>query len=186
MTVHFEEAGPHNTDQTLETAQKAARERNIKHILVASTWGDTGVKAAKVFSDNPARVTIVSHNTGFNEEGVQQLEPDKAEQIKKLGGQIYTGTMVLRGLGTAVRQRSGNYSEEQLIANTLRILGQGIKVCVEISAMACDAGLVPPGDVIAIAGTGRGADTCAVIAANSSNRFFDIKVREILAKPSNF
>jgi uncharacterized protein len=53
-------------------------------------------------------------------------------------------------------------------------------------AMAADAGLVPPSDVIAVAGTGRGADTCCVIRANSSNRFFDIKVREIIVKPKEF
>jgi len=53
-------------------------------------------------------------------------------------------------------------------------------------AMAADAGLVPCGDVICVAGTGRGADTCAVVGANTSNRFFKIKVREIIAKPVDF
>ena len=52
--------------------------------------------------------------------------------------------------------------------------------------MACDAGLIPPGDVVAVGGTERGADTAAVIGANSSNNLFDIRVREILAKPRNF
>jgi len=52
--------------------------------------------------------------------------------------------------------------------------------------MASDAGLIPPGDIIAIAGTQKGADTAAIIKADSSNRFFDIKVREILAKPFDF
>ena len=41
-------------------------------------------------------------------------------------------------------------------------------------------------DIIAVAGTGRGADTAAVIKANSSNRFFDIKLREYLVKPLDF
>ena len=66
------------------------------------------------------------------------------------------------------------------------MFGQGMKVCVEIVAMAGDAGLIPIGDVIAVAGTGRGADTVVVVAANSTNRLFDIKIREILAKPKNF
>ena len=61
-----------------------------------------------------------------------------------------------------------------------------MKVCVEIVAMAGDANLVPVEDVIAVAGTGRGADTAVVIGANSTNRLFDIKVRAILAKPKNF
>jgi hypothetical protein len=52
--------------------------------------------------------------------------------------------------------------------------------------MACDAGLIPPEEVIAVAGTGRGADTAAIVKAESSNRFFDIKIREIIIKPYEF
>ena len=65
------------------------------------------------------------------------------------------------------------------------MFGQGTKVAVEIVAMASDADLLPVEDVIAVAGTGKGADTCLVIGANSTNQFFDIKVREILAKPKD-
>ncbi|MCX9081565.1 MAG: hypothetical protein OIN83_05150 [Candidatus Methanoperedens sp.] len=57
---------------------------------------------------------------------------------------------------------------------------------VEIVAMSADAGLIPFSDVIAVAGTGRGADTAAIIKANSSNRFFDIKLRDYLVKPNDF
>jgi hypothetical protein len=57
---------------------------------------------------------------------------------------------------------------------------------VEIVAMAADSGLIPFSDVIAIAGTGKGADTACVIRANSSNRLFKIKVREIIIKPKEF
>jgi hypothetical protein len=53
-------------------------------------------------------------------------------------------------------------------------------------AMAADAGLIPCEDVIAIAGTARGADTALLIGAHSSNRFFDIKIKEVLVKPRNF
>jgi hypothetical protein len=50
--------------------------------------------------------------------------------------------------------------------------------------MAVDAGLIPEGEeVLAVAGTARGADTVLVIKASASKRFFDLKVIEILAKP---
>jgi uncharacterized protein len=49
---------------------------------------------------------------------------------------------------------------------------------------ACDAGLIPEGvDVIAVSGTGRGADTVVIIEPRASDRFFDVKIRQILAKP---
>ncbi|MFH1113612.1 MAG: hypothetical protein V1792_06790, partial [Pseudomonadota bacterium] len=71
-----------------------------------------------------------------------------------------------------------------IVAETLRLFGQGVKVAVEISMEACDAGLVPEGeDIVCVAGTGRGADTVAVIRAHPSNRFLDVRVKQILAKP---
>ena len=94
--------------------------------------------------------------------------------------------MVLRGLGAAIRSKTGGYSHEQLIADTLRMFGQGTKVCVEIVAMAQDAGLIPQDKVIAVAGTKKGADTAILIQPDSSNRFFDIKILEYLVKPRLF
>ncbi len=77
-------------------------------------------------------------------------------------------------------------SPQAMISSVLRMFGQGMKVCVEIVAMAADAELIPVEDVISVAGTGRGADTAVVIGAKSTNRFFEIKIKEILAKPKDF
>ena len=50
--------------------------------------------------------------------------------------------------------------------------------------MAADAGLVRAGEpCIAIAGTGRGADTAVVLIPANAQDFFDLKIMEILAKP---
>ena len=38
-------------------------------------------------------------------------------------------------------------------------------------------------DVIAIAGSGRGADTAVVVKPAYSHNLFDVVVREIIAKP---
>jgi hypothetical protein len=183
--VHFDQAGEENTQDALKIAAEEAERRGIRHMVVASTRGDTGLQAAKLLEDKGIALVVVSHNTGFSHEGEQEFDQGTRAQIEKLGGTVYTGTMVLRNLGTAIRSVQ-SYSQQDLVANTLRMLGQGMKVCVEIVAMAADAGLIPCEDVIAVAGTGRGADTVAVIRANSSNNFFQIKVREILAKPRVF
>jgi hypothetical protein len=183
--MYFAKAGEQNTQEALRVALEEAEKRGIRHMVVASTWGDTGLKAAKLLQGKGIALCVVSHNTGFSKEGEQEFDQAKRSQIEKLGGTVYTGTMVLRNLGTAIRSLQ-SYSQQDLVANTLRMLGQGMKVCVEIVAMAADAGLIPCEDVIAVAGTGRGADTVALIGANSSNNFFQIKVREILAKPRAF
>lgn len=179
------DAGPKHTETTLEIAKREAMARGVTHIIVASTFGDTGLKAAEMLRGTGVKLVVVSHNAGFKEPGVSEFDPAKKKKIEGLGGVVYTGTHILRGLGTAIRGKDG-FSEEQLVAATLRMFGEGMKVCVEIASMAADAGLAPAGDVISVGGTGRGADTCVLLKADSSNRFFDIRVREILAKPRDF
>jgi len=91
---------------------------------------------------------------------------------------------VLRG---PYERISEPFSPLELIANVLRLMGEGTKVCVEIVLMAADAGLIPVDrDVIAIAGTSRGADTALRIQPANSARFFDLRIKEVIAKPSNF
>ncbi len=174
-----------NTQKTLQIAKEEALKRGIKNIVVASTFGDTGLAAAELLKSTGINLIVVTHNTGIREEGVQTFTPDMKKKIEALGGKVHTGTMVLRGLGTAFKEKGGQ-SYEQIVADTLRMFGQGTKVAVEITAMSADAGLIPFSDIIAVAGTGRGADTAAVIKANSSNRFFDIKIKEYVVKPMNF
>lgn len=53
--------------------------------------------------------------------------------------------------------------------------------------MAADAGLIlVDKDIIAIAGTGKGADTALRIRPANAAKFFDLKIREIIAKPHDF
>ena len=73
----------------------------------------------------------------------------------------------------------------ELFAKVLRLFGEGTKVCIEITVMASDANLVPMdgSDIIAIGGSGKGADTAWVIRPAHSNNFFDLKLRKLLCKP---
>jgi hypothetical protein len=183
--LYFDEPGPKNTDATLDVAVKACKERGIKYLVVASTVGATAKKATELVKGTEIQVIAVTHNTGFRNPGEQQFDPDVKAHIEAVGGVVYTGTMVTRGLGHAIRAATGG-SDELIIANTLRMFGEGMKVVAEIIAMASDAGLVPPEDVVAVAGTSRGADTAVVISAMPSNRFFQMRIREILAKPRDF
>ncbi len=183
--VVFEKAGKHNTGAALQVARKAVEERGLKHVVVASTFGTTGLEAARLFQDLEVNLVVVTHNVGFREPGTLEMTPEIRKELEALGAKVYTGTMVFRNVGTAIRELV-HYSQPDLVAHTLRMFGQGMKVCVEIVAMACDAGLIPPEDVLAVAGTARGADTVALIRAMPSNRLFHMKIREILAKPRDW
>jgi hypothetical protein len=64
------------------------------------------------------------------------------------------------------------------------MFGQGVKVCVEISVMAMDAGMIPYGErVIAVAGTGRGADTAIIIKPAHAKDILNTRIQEIICKP---
>jgi|YelNatPaOPRAMG01_1025707.scaffolds.fasta_scaffold00027_67 hypothetical protein len=180
--IAFREAGPENTDRALDIAFEVAEQRGIGYIVVASTTGWTAEKAAERARGKSARLVVVTHNTGFRTPGEQEFDTQLRERLVREGIAVITGTLPTRGINRAIRDRFGG-SEIDLVSWTLRLLGEGLKVCVEIACMACDAGAIPPEDVLCVAGTGRGADTVAIIHAQPSNKFFDLRVREIIAKP---
>lgn len=182
MCVYFKTSGPENSEATLQIAFETAAKRKIDFVVLASTTGVTAEKAIGFCAASGPKLIVVTHNYGFSGEGGQQFSPEIRDRMMNAGIIICTGTMPLRNVGTAIRKKFA-YSEEEIINATLRILGQGVKVGIEMAAMVCDAGLVQPQEIITVAGTERGADTALIVAANSSNRFFDIRVREILAKP---
>ena len=72
----------------------------------------------------------------------------------------------------------------QAMANLLRVFGQGTKVCMEIIMMACDGGCIGIGEkVIAVAGTGSGADTAVLATAAPSTKITSLRIHEIICKP---
>ena len=183
--VYFDARGADNTDRTLQTAKSEALKRGIKYVVVASTRGKTGLQAAQMMQGTDIKLVVVGHSTGHIEPGQQLFDMGIKKEIEDMGVPVYLGTDALTGFPIAMRKKN-RFTEETMIADTLRMFGQGTKVCVEIVCMASDANLLPVADVIAVAGSGQGADTCLLIGANSTNQIFDIKVREILAKPRDF
>jgi len=181
-TVYFEKPGAENTEKTLKIARKRAEELGIKTIVVASTVGDTAVRAMDVFKD--CKVIVVTHVAGMRQPDFQEFEENNKKIVEDKGGIVLTTTHALGGLSKAMRKKYETFVLGEVIADALRIFGQGIKVVCEIAAMAADAGLVRTDeDIIAIAGSGRGADTAALITPANTHDFFDLKVREVLCKP---
>jgi len=181
-TAYFDGAGEANTDRTLALARKRAEELGVRSIVVASTRGDTGVRAAQQFAG--FNLVVVTHVTGFGDPDVQELTPQNRMALESLGARVLTGTHAFGGVGRAVRRKLATYELDEIMAYTLRMFGQGVKVAVEIAAMAADAGLVRCNEeVIAIAGTGSGADTAAVIVPAHVHNIFDLRVVEIVCRP---
>lgn len=179
--IHTDTLG---TEDVLRIAKEICVERNITDVVVASTRGTTGIATVKAFHGLPVKVVVVAHSVGFRDPNTQEFPPDAVAAIQAEGGTVVFSTMPFHTINDAVRAKMGS-STATLIADTLRMLGQGTKVCVEIVAMACDAGLVASENaVVAVAGTGRGADTVLLIKAANSRRFFDLKILDVIAKPA--
>ena len=180
--VYFPGPGRDNTDATFMIARERATELGIDTIVVASTDGHTAIHAAEFFQG--FKLIVITHSTGLNEPNVQKLSDDARTIVESSGGTIHTATHAFGGVGRAIRRKFNTYQSEEIIAQTLKIFGEGMKVVCEIALMAADAGLVRTDkEVVCIAGTGHGADTAVVLQSANAQDFFDIKIKEILCKP---
>ena len=180
--VYFEKPGSENTGETLRIAKQRADELGIKTVLIASTKGDTAVKAVEVLKG--LKVIAVSWATGFGEPNVQRFTEENRKNFESKGGIVLTTTHAFAGVSRAMRNQFNTHVIGDIVASVLRIFGQGMKVVCEISMMAADGGLVRTDeDVIVVAGTGSGADTAVVLTPVNSQNFFALKVKEILCKP---
>jgi uncharacterized protein len=181
-TTYFETAGKDNTEAVFNIVDKRARELGIKNIVIASTYGDTAAKAVNTFKN--VKIVAVAHSEGFAQANTQQFTQENRKIVESMGGKVFVGTHLFTGLAQAMRKKFNMIETGDLVANVLRMFGQGMKVVCEVAVMAADAGLVPvTEDIIVIAGTARGADTAVVIRPVYSQDFFDMKVKEILCKP---
>lgn len=180
--VYFKHAGESNTRRTLEIAAERANALGIQNIIVASTSGETGLLATELFPQK--KVVVVSHSTGFVKPDYQQLPSDIRKKIETRGARVLTCQHAFGGVNRAVRKKLGTYELDEIIAFTLRLFGQGLKVAVEISLMAADAGFIPiPEPCISVGGTSRGADTAVLLKPAHTQDFFDLRIMEFLTKP---
>jgi hypothetical protein len=184
-TVYFKAAGAQNTDALLEFVKRYVEKEGIRDIVVASTTGETGAKASRIFKGY--NVVVVTHSFGFREPEKTELQEEYRKEILENGAKIFTGVHALSSAERAIRKDFGTIQPLELIANVLRLMGEGTKVCVEIALMATDAGLIPvTRDIVAIGGSGKGVDTALRIQPANAAKFFDLKIREIIAKPFDF
>jgi len=185
--TYFSAPGKENTWDCIECAIKRAKELNISDIIVASCSGST----AKLFFEATARenlhLIVVTHVVGFEKPGKWEFDPETAQHLKDGGASIVTGTHALSGMERAISRHLGGTSRTEAIAEALRrTIAVGLKVAVECTLIAADAGAIPiDKEVIAVGGTEEGADTVAVILPAHTANYFGLQVREIVAMPRN-
>ena len=183
--IVFSEASQANTPVALGIALDKATELSAVFV-VPTTSGSSAVAAVKLAKQKgfSGRVVVVSHVWGMRSPGANSLTDDNRAELESAGVRIVTAAHALSGVERSISGKFGGVYPVEIMANTLRMLSQGVKVCVEISTMALDAGALDFGSpVVAIGGTGRGLDTACVITPGYSASIFDTRLHEILCKP---
>ena len=182
--MYFDKPGKENTDQTLELAAERARQLQIQEVVVATTTGETAYRAIEVLKG--MRLTVVTYHCGFKEPFKNQMPADVRKDIEGRGIPVVTASHALSGVERSVAQKHGGIYPVLLIADILRLFGQGTKVAVEVAIMAADSGALGGSDIISIGGSGRGADAALVLKPAHQNNLFDMRIREVICKPRNF
>ncbi|MCL2058446.1 MAG: hypothetical protein FWH01_05230 [Oscillospiraceae bacterium] len=174
-----------NTARALDIAADEAI-RLGSPLLVATSSGETAVAAARVARDKgiAERLVIISSVYGSRGPDDNGMKEEFKKELDEANVRIVTAAHVLSGAERAMSTKFRGVYPVEIIAHTLRMFSQGVKVTVEIAAMALDAGAIRHGSpVVAVGGTGRGADTVVVLTPAYTQDIFSTKVHEILCKP---
>ena len=183
---YFHKPGGKNTKGVLEAVAKRAKELSIGKVLIATVSGRTAFEALKVL-DKDINIIAVTHVTGYAKPDIQELDEKDRRELESHGVKVLTCQHAFGGVGRGVRNKLDTYQVDEIMAHTLRVFGQGVKVAIEVTLMAADAGLVRTDeDVISVGGSAQGVDSALVLKPANSARFFDLKVREVICKPAVF
>ena len=177
--VYFKNTGKENTEEVIKQVLERAESRGIHKIVLASTTGYTARLFLNAVEDKDIQLVAVPWQFNLREEG-NRFPQDLVKEFQEKKHIVHFGTMIF---SSGFSKLFGNDAHSAL-ANILRVLGQGMKVCVEIIMMACDSGCIKMGEkIIVVAGTHVGADFAVVATAASSSKVSELKVNEIICKP---
>ncbi len=178
--LYFDEPGKQHTDATLKAARERAEQLGLNQIVLATTHGYTAERAKAVFDGMDVELIAVSICAAFDDQ-CWTMTSDERRGLEEKGIKVLT---CLHSLGDDVSEAFGETPANRIVRETLYRFCQGMKVAVEIAIMAAEAGLLSMDrEIIAIAGTGEGADTAVVLHPAYARTFKKLKIREILAKP---
>jgi hypothetical protein len=189
--VYFEKPGKQNTAKVIELVAHRLREGDLDTVIVASTTGYTALELSASLGD-AVRIVSVTETPLVQEWGFSYplLEPEAKVELER------RGVIVAEKIPYLFHSSILDYSPwkaptpEIILRETLYSFGQGLKVAVEVVFIAVASGFIEPfGDVIAIGGTSRGADTAIVMKATYPNHAFSedagkrMRIKELLCKP---
>ena len=181
---YFAKKGALNTDKALDIAVACCKERGIEKIVIASSTGKTALKL-RAKAKPSIEIIAVTYGAGSKYKDEVEEFSRNSSLLEEKGVRIVKGIHALSATErTFSNKYNGGLLPLSIVADTLRMFSSGMKVCVEIAVMAAERGFITPEeDVVAVAGSGHGADTAVVVKSGYAASMFDTKLRAILCMP---
>ena len=181
--IIFEQISPENTPAAIRLALEKAKEMSTD-IVLSSSSGASAFAVLEMASEIKYKGRVIVITSVWKSPGVNQLSEENRRKLTDSGVILVTAAHTLSGVERSLSGKFGGVYPVEIMAHTLRMFSEGVKVCVEIGAMALDAGAIKePRAVVALGGTGRGCDTACVMTPGYSAKIFDTRIHEILCKP---
>lgn len=190
--LYFNKPGFRNTNSVIKAVKKRIECEDIEYIIVPATTGKTANQfshklgeLAKIITISENEVVLACKRLSSTDKGLQgkrilKYFEKKSDDTKDLHRKIFDLTFL------PICGEAWNVAREVLYA-----FGQGMKVAIEVSLAAVEIKKVKPYiKVIAVGGTGEGADIAIVVKTAPQNEAFGkdpekrLSIEEILAMPS--
>jgi uncharacterized protein len=184
MSTYFSGKGSEFTKETARLAVARAKELGITEFVIASNLGPSARALIEELGGDGSGVAVVTHAAGFKEPFSMEMGDVERTEISRTGASVITAGHALSGVERGLSSKHQGSYPALIMADTLRLFGQGMKVAVECAVMAADAGALSGGRIVSIGGSGRGADTAVVMTPGHAAKIFEqATIHEIICKP---
>ncbi|MBN2309849.1 MAG: hypothetical protein JXR94_12820 [Candidatus Hydrogenedentes bacterium] len=172
-TVYFEKGGPQNTEAALDAVRARVPELKPDAVVVATTSGRSALVAARALADTGVRVIAVPFQKHLYDK-YGPPDPELAAQCRESGVEFLPEEPTVPMLDT----------HRPDIVNAWRTMSQGFKVALQVASMCVDLGMLDAGaHVIALGGSGEGADTAVAVHTYGYDDVLKSNVTGIIAMP---
>ena len=127
--VYWEKPGPGNTARTAALAAARAKALGLTHVVVASNTGETAKALRQALEPiGGVRLVCVTHSVGFQKPNESDMPAQARRELTAAGSRAdHDPLLRRRGPRPAVSQ---GLPPGRIVAMSLRLMGQGLKVAV--------------------------------------------------------
>ncbi|MBW2988737.1 hypothetical protein KY358_00300 [Candidatus Woesearchaeota archaeon] len=180
--IYFKKPGEKNTEKTLELAAEYAKQNSINTIVIGSARGESALKLKERCPG--LDIVCVAYSEAVSYKETLDAFRKNRPLLEEKGIRVVRCTHAFSGIGKSLSNKFNHLTPNMIIAETLKLISEGVKVAVESALMAADTGAVQKKEpILAIGGTSHGVDTCLLVEPSTTSDFFNFGILEIICIP---